>query len=57
MISASEVAHRLGVSRITVWRMARSGEIPAHRIGKLLRFEAASVELYIKKRAIKKPKK
>ena len=36
-LSISEVAKRLGVSEKTVRRKIASGELPAHRVGKLIR--------------------
>jgi excisionase family DNA binding protein len=37
LLSVFEVADRLGVSVKTVRRMAARGDLPAHRIGRLLR--------------------
>ena len=36
-LSVAEVAKRLGVSEKTVRRKIASGDLPAHRVGKLLR--------------------
>lgn len=51
-IKASELAEKLGVSEQTIYRLTRSGEIPAYRIGRMLRYKLSEVE---KSRAIKDP--
>lgn len=33
LLSQADVAHRLGVSRTTVWRLVRSGHLPVVHIG------------------------
>lgn len=44
LISVVDVADRLGVSEKTVRRMITRGDLPAHRIGKLLRVSEQALE-------------
>lgn len=46
-VKVPEIAARLGVSRMTVYRMVRRGQLPALRFGKNFRIEAAAVDEYI----------
>jgi len=46
-LNAVEVARFLRVSKMTVYRLARSGDIRAVRVGRLLRIGAASVDAYL----------
>ena len=38
------IAQHLGVSKETIYRMLKSGSIPASRIGKLWKFKASEVD-------------
>ena len=49
MIDAKEVAKMLGVSRMTIYRMAESREISAIKVGRVWRFIPKQIEDYIKK--------
>lgn len=42
-LKPGELASRLGVSRETIRRMARSGRIPCLRVGKSVRFSLSDV--------------
>lgn len=44
LLTSSEVADRFRVSLTTVTRWARTGEVPAIRIGKVLRFRRSDIE-------------
>jgi excisionase family DNA binding protein len=44
LLSVVDVADRLGVSVKTVRRMIARGDLPAHRIGKLLRVSEQALE-------------
>ena len=44
MLRAADVAKRLACHVTTVHRLARSGQLPAVRIGGMVRFKAADVE-------------
>ena len=45
--TADEVAAMLGVSSVTVRTLARNGQLPAYRIGKLWRFDPAEIRAYM----------
>ena len=47
LLTAHEAARRLGLSRATVYRHARTGELPALRVGGSLRFDPAELEQYV----------
>ena len=44
----SEVAAKLRVSKITVYRMINSGEIPAKKFGKQWRFDPEEIMEWVK---------
>jgi len=51
LLKASIVAHRLGISVSSVYRLAARGEIPCIRIGpKLVRFDLMELKRYIRNR-------
>jgi len=47
LITATEVAERLGVDVSTVHRWARAGEIPAFRLGRVVRFDPDAVDAWV----------
>jgi excisionase family DNA binding protein len=47
--SVQELADKLGVSKDTVYRLIRKGELPYHQIGRAIRFRWADVEEYLKR--------
>lgn len=47
LISQDEAAHRLAVSRTTVWRLLTAGELGAVRIGSRTLVSAESIEDFI----------
>lgn len=49
LLSLNEVAQLLSVSRPTVYRLIRSGELPAIRVGERLRFDQADVQSYLER--------
>ena len=50
-LSVAEVAKRLGVSEKTVRRKIASDDLPAHRVGKLLRVSERFLTEYLTRRA------
>lgn len=46
-IALSEAARRLGVSRVTVWRMVQRGELVAYKIGGRWITTEADVKRYV----------
>ena len=47
LLTAQEVADRLGVSKDWVWAQARAGAIPHVRLGRYRRFRAEAIEAWI----------
>lgn len=47
ILTATEVAEMLGVSRETIYRLARSNQIPHFRVGTALRFSKEKVKEWI----------
>ncbi len=44
LLSAKEIAEYLGINEMTVYKYAKDGRLPAIRIGKLWRFDAAKID-------------
>jgi excisionase family DNA binding protein len=49
LVSAKEVACRLGVDPHFVRALARDGRLPSVRVGRLVRFDPRDVEAFIKR--------
>lgn len=47
LLTAQDVADRLGVSKDWVWAQARAGAIPHVRLGRYRRFRAEAIEAWI----------
>lgn len=47
-LSVEEIALYLGISKETVYRWLERGKIPAHRIGKLWKFQTSEVDAWIR---------
>lgn len=47
-LSVEEVAKYLGISKETVYRWLEKKKIPAHKIGKLWKFQLTEVESWVK---------
>lgn len=47
--NAEQTAERLGVTKNWIWEKARSGEMPAAKIGKYYFFDPVEVDSWIKK--------
>ena len=45
-----EVADRLRVSRLTVWRYVNAGHLPAYKFGRDLRIKKSELEVFIESR-------
>lgn len=48
LLSVAEVARRMRVSNMTVYRLIRSGTLPAQRVGNQYRVREADVETYLR---------
>jgi excisionase family DNA binding protein len=46
-LSVEEIAVHLGVSKETIYRWLDGGKIPSHRMGRLWRFKASEVEVWV----------
>lgn len=48
LLNPTEAAKALGVSKTTLWRLVKSGRLPAVRItSKILRFECEAIAAYV----------
>ncbi len=47
LLTVNEVAESLRVSTMTVYRMLKSGQLPATRVGRSYRFRLSDVERYL----------
>ncbi len=47
LYTPEEIAHRLKLSKYTIYEMIKRGEIPAHRIGRSLRITESQLETYL----------
>lgn len=51
LITIDELCELLMIGRTTAYRLLRSGEIKAFKIGKVWKISKASIELYIRDRS------
>jgi excisionase family DNA binding protein len=51
-ISTQEAARRLGVTSRTLYRFIDQGDLPAYRMGRVIRIKGADVDLFIESRRI-----
>ncbi|MBO1271125.1 helix-turn-helix domain-containing protein [Shewanella sp. 4t3-1-2LB] len=47
-VTASEVAHHLGVAKDTVYRWRERKNLPAHKIGRLWKFQLSEVDEWVR---------
>lgn len=52
LLTAAEVAERLRVSTMTVYRLIRSGELPAVRVGRNYRVRAEELDRYLEQQVV-----
>jgi excisionase family DNA binding protein len=50
-LNARQAARFTGYTRRTIWAKAQAGEIPVHRIGRILRFRASELEAWMRANA------
>jgi excisionase family DNA binding protein len=50
LLTVEEVISRLAVSRATLYRLVRAGELRALKIGRVTRFRASDVQAFIERR-------
>ena len=47
-VKVEEVAGHLGVAKDTVYRWVQSRGLPAHRVGRLLKFKVSDVDAWVR---------
>ena len=52
LLTVSEVADMMRVSNMTVYRLIKSGQLPAVRVGKNYRIREADVDRYLAERVV-----
>ena len=55
-LSVEEIASHLGVSKETIYRWLEKKKIPSHRVGRLWKFKATEVDIWIKSGGAGEPK-
>jgi excisionase family DNA binding protein len=53
LLTAAEVADTMRVSNMTVYRLIKSGQLPALRVGKSYRLRPADVDQFLVDRAVR----
>jgi excisionase family DNA binding protein len=51
LVQVPVIAGEFGISTRTVYRLAKSGEIPSYRVGRQLRFDPAEVGIALRGQA------
>lgn len=46
-LSTQEAARRLGITTRTLYRFVDQGDLPAYRMGRVIRLKAADIDLFI----------
>jgi putative molybdopterin biosynthesis protein len=49
ILTIAEVAKRLGMHPVTVYRLVKEDRLPVFRVGRMLRFDAAELEKWIER--------
>lgn len=52
LLTAAEVADELRVSTMTIYRLIRSGELPAVRVGRNYRVRSSDLERYLSSQVV-----
>ncbi len=52
LLTAAEVADQLRVSTMTIYRLIRSGELPAVRVGRNYRVRAGDLDRYLSEQVV-----
>jgi len=48
-LTLEEAARYLKMGKSTIYKLARQGAIPAHRVGRVWRFDAAELDTWLKR--------
>jgi excisionase family DNA binding protein len=51
-LSTQEASRRLGITTRTLYRFVDQGEIPAYRMGRVIRLQARDIDAYIERSRI-----
>lgn len=57
LLTAAEVAERLGVPETWVYRAARSGKLPSVKLGHYVRFRWSDVEAWLERETGRAPRR
>ena len=49
MLTVAEVAERLRVSKMSIYRLIEGGDLPSLRVGRSFRVEAAELDAYLER--------
>jgi excisionase family DNA binding protein len=52
LLTVRDVLRRLNISRTTLWRLVKNGEIGIVQVGKQIRFKHEQVEAFIRKNTV-----
>ena len=47
-LSVDEIAQHLGIKKDTVYKWVRNKKMPSHKVGRLLKFQAREVDLWVR---------
>lgn len=47
-LSVEEIAQHLGVSKESIYRLLERGKIPAHRVGRLWKFQISEIDSWVR---------
>jgi excisionase family DNA binding protein len=53
LLTVAEVAHAMRVSNMTVYRLIKSGDLPAVRVGKNYRLRETDLERFLEERSVR----
>lgn len=46
-LSVDEIAHHLGVSKVSIYKWSEAGKMPTHKVGRQLKFKASEVDKWV----------
>ncbi|MBS1960598.1 MAG: helix-turn-helix domain-containing protein [Bdellovibrionales bacterium] len=46
-LSVDEIAHHLGVSKVSIYKWCEAGKMPTHKIGRQLKFKVSEVDQWV----------
>lgn len=52
-LTLEEAAKHLKIGKSTIYRLAREGDLPAHRMGRVWRFDAEELDRWVKSGTMK----